>query len=213
MLLLQLIYNEKHIEMTLAEKRSYALGAAIGSNYATTGLKFDAQALAKGFAAVVNKENLEISPDEIQSLLENLQHDIDKNCNCDLHEEKAKGQAFLDENRKKEGVIETPSGLQYKIIRQGEGKKPTASQTVEVHYHGTLMDGTVFDSSVLRKQTIEFPLNQVIPGWTEGVQLMNEGSKFMFYIPSHLAYGDQGAGNQIKGGATLIFEVELFKVK
>ena len=199
--------------MTLSEKRSYALGAAIASNYATTGLKFDSQTLAKGFSAVINKESLEISPDEIQSILEDMQHDIECNCHCDLHEEEAKGKAFLAENKTKEGVIETSSGLQYKILRQGDGKKPTASQTVEVHYHGTLIDGTVFDSSVLRKKTIEFPLNQVIPGWTEGVQLMNEGSKFMFYIPSHLAYGDQGAGNLIKGGATLIFEVELFKVK
>ncbi len=124
-----------------------------------------------------------------------------------------KGEAFLAENRKKEGVVETASGLQYKIIRQGNGKQPTAENTVEVHYHGTLIDGTVFDSSVVRKKTIEFPLNQVIPGWTEGVQLMKEGAKYEFYIPSHLAYGDQGAGNLIKGGATLIFEVELFKVK
>jgi len=110
-------------------------------------------------------------------------------------------------------VKETPSGLQYKVITESIGKKPTETDTVEVHYHGTLIDGTVFDSSVLRGQTIEFPLNQVIKGWTEGVQLMSEGSKFEFYIPSHLAYGDQGAGDAIKGGATLIFQVELFKVK
>ncbi|MDD4208843.1 MAG: FKBP-type peptidyl-prolyl cis-trans isomerase [Bacteroidales bacterium] len=199
--------------MTLEEKRSYALGAAIGSNYATSGLKFDAQALARGFNAVGNREALEISPDEIQRLLQDMQTEIENNCNTDSKKEMEKGEAFLAENKKKEGVVETASGLQYKIIRQGEGKQPTAENTVEVHYHGTLIDGTVFDSSVVRKKTIEFPLNQVIPGWTEGVQLMKEGAKYEFYIPSHLAYGDQGAGNLIKGGATLIFEVELIKVK
>lgn len=199
--------------MTLAEKRSYALGAAIGSNYVKTGLEFDSQALARGFSTVGKEEALEISPEEIQSLLQDMQTEIDNNCNTVLKQEIEKGAAFLAENKKKEGITETASGLQYKIIRQGEGKKPTAENTVEVHYHGTLLDGTVFDSSVARNKTIEFPLNQVIAGWTEGVQLMSEGAKFEFYIPSHLAYGDQGAGNLIKGGATLKFEVELFKVK
>lgn len=199
--------------MTEQEKISYALGAAIGSNYVSTNIKFDGNALAKGFNHVINNENLEISPDEIQVLLQKMQEEMESQCNTSLNDEKQKGKDFLIENRKKEGVVETSSGLQYKIIRQGNGKKPNANSTVEVHYHGTLLDGTVFDSSVLRKKTIEFPLNQVIAGWTEGVQLMNEGSKFEFYIPSHLAYGDQGAGADIKGGATLIFEVELIKVK
>ncbi|HPX58937.1 MAG TPA: FKBP-type peptidyl-prolyl cis-trans isomerase [Bacteroidales bacterium] len=199
--------------MTLEEKKYYALGAAIASNYANLGLKIDTQAFAKGFSAVINHETLAIPPTEIQSILENLQKEIDDNTKNTANQEKAKGEAFLKENKTKEGVIETASGLQYKILRQGEGKKPKANSTVEVHYHGTLLDGTVFDSSVLRNKTIEFPLNQVIVGWTEGVQLMSEGAKFVFYIPSHLAYGDQGAGEQIKGGATLIFEVELIKVK
>lgn len=199
--------------MTEQEKMSYALGAAIGSNYAKTNITFDGNALAKGFNDVINNGNLAISPDEIQGLLEKMQESIDRQNNTSLQEEKKKGETFLAANKKKEGVIETVSGLQYKIIHQGEGKKPQAKDTVEVHYHGTLIDGTVFDSSIMRKQSIEFPLNQVIAGWTEGVQLMNEGSKFEFYIPCHLAYGDQGAGAQIKGGSTLIFEVELLKVK
>ncbi|HOS15913.1 MAG TPA: FKBP-type peptidyl-prolyl cis-trans isomerase [Bacteroidales bacterium] len=199
--------------MTEQEKISYALGAAIGSNYVKTNIKFDGNALAKGFNHVINNENLDISPNEIQMLLQKMQEDIEKQSNTSLDLEKQKGKDFLIENRKKEGVIETASGLQYKIIHQGYGKKPNENSIVEVHYHGTLLDGTVFDSSVLRKKSIEFPLNQVIAGWTEGVQLMNEGSKFEFFIPSHLAYGDQGAGADIKGGATLKFEVELLKVK
>lgn len=199
--------------MTLLEKRSYALGAAIATNYVITGLEFDGQSLAKGFMDIMQRAELKITPNEIQAILEDMQREIDQNTNSELQEEKIKGQAFLAENKTKEGVVETPSGLQYKVITQGSGKKPNETQTVEVHYHGTLLDGTVFDSSVERKQTIEFPLNQVIPGWTEGLQLMSEGSKYVFYIPSDLAYGDKGAGGAIKGGAALIFEVELFKVK
>ncbi len=199
--------------MTIEEKKSYALGVAIASNYANLGLKINTSTLIKGFSDLINNETLAIPSEEIQSLLADLQKEIDNNSKNTVNQEKIKGEAFLKENKTKEGVIETPSGLQYKILRQSEGKKPQATSTVEVHYHGTLLDGSVFDSSVLRNKTIEFPLNQVILGWTEGVQLMSEGSKFIFYIPSHLAYGDQGAGEQIKGGATLIFEVELIKIK
>lgn len=121
------------------------------------------------------------------------------------------GDAFLTENAKKEGVQTTASGLQYEVLQKGDGDcHPTANSTVTVHYHGTLIDGTVFDSSVNRGQTISFGLNQVIPGWTEGVQLMVVGDKMRFYIPSHLAYGNRSAGI-IKPGSTLIFDVELFE--
>ncbi len=121
-------------------------------------------------------------------------------------------EAFLAENKKKEGVIETASGLQYKVVTMGTGAKPSATDRVKVHYHGTLLDGTVFDSSVERGEPITFGLNQVIAGWTEGVQLMPIGSKFIFYIPSNLAYGDRAAGS-IKPGSTLIFEVELLDIE
>ena len=126
-----------------------------------------------------------------------------------------KGQAFLAENGKKEGVTTTASGLQYKVLVAGEasGKKPKATDTVKVHYRGTLLDGTEFDSSYKRKEPIEFGLNQVIGGWTEGVQLMGEGSKYEFYIPSNLAYGTRGAGGAIGPDETLIFEVELLAVR
>jgi peptidylprolyl isomerase len=124
-----------------------------------------------------------------------------------------KGSAFLAENSKKDGVKSTASGLQYEVLQSGSGDShPSASSTVRVHYHGTLIDGTVFDSSVERGETISFPLNRVIPGWTEGVQLMKVGDKFRFYIPSNLGYGNRSAG-KIPAGSTLIFDVELFEIK
>ncbi len=124
-----------------------------------------------------------------------------------------KGQEFLKENGKKPGVKTTASGLQYTVLKEGTGKQPKATDTVEVNYEGKLLDGTVFDSSYKRGQSISFPLNQVIPGWTEGVALMKEGAKYEFFIPSNLAYGSQGAGGAIGPDETLIFTVELIKVK
>ena len=125
-----------------------------------------------------------------------------------------KGEAFLKENSTKEGVKTTASGLQYKVLKEGTGKSPQAADTVEVHYQGTLLDGTEFDSSIKRGQPAEFPLNRVIPGWTEGVQLMKEGAKYQFTIPSKLAYGERGTpGGPIPPNATLIFEVELISIK
>lgn len=124
-----------------------------------------------------------------------------------------KGEQFLKENAAKEGVKTLPSGLQYKVIKEGEGKSPKATDTVSVHYKGTLIDGKEFDSSYKRGEPAEFPVNRVIKGWTEALQLMKEGSKWMLYIPSNLAYGERGAGADIGPNETLIFEVELLKVK
>jgi FKBP-type peptidyl-prolyl cis-trans isomerase FklB len=126
---------------------------------------------------------------------------------------KTENMAFLEENAKKEGIQITETGLQYEVITMGTGPKPTLDQTVKVHYHGTLIDGSVFDSSVDRGEPIEFPVTGVIPGWVEGLQLMPVGSKFKFYIPYDLAYGERGAGQMIKPFSTLIFEVELLEVK
>ncbi|MHA3773950.1 FKBP-type peptidyl-prolyl cis-trans isomerase [Verrucomicrobiota bacterium sgz303538] len=124
-----------------------------------------------------------------------------------------KGEKFLKENAAKEGVKTLPSGLQYKVLKQGEGKSPKATDTVSVHYKGTLIDGKEFDSSYKRGEPAEFPVNRVIKGWTEALQLMKEGDKWMLYIPSNLAYGSRGAGRDIGPDETLIFEVELLKVK
>lgn len=124
-----------------------------------------------------------------------------------------KGEQFLKENATKEGVKTLPSGLQYKVVKEGEGKSPKATDTVKVHYRGTLIDGKEFDSSYKRGEPIEFRLNQVIKGWTEGLQQMKEGSKYLLYIPSNLAYGSRGAGADIGPDETLIFEVELLQVK
>jgi FKBP-type peptidyl-prolyl cis-trans isomerase FklB len=128
-------------------------------------------------------------------------------------EARQEGDEFLANNAKRTEVMVTESGLQYEVLKEGTGTSPTATETVEVHYHGMLLDGTVFDSSVDRGETIEFPLNRVIPGWTEGVQLMKEGAKYRFYIPFDLAYGPRGSAPKIPPYAALIFEVELFKVK
>ena len=124
----------------------------------------------------------------------------------------AKGEMFLKENATKDGVVTRPSGLQYKVLVEGTGKSPKATDTVLVHYAGTLINGTEFDSSYARREPIEFPLNGVIAGWTEGVQLMKEGAKYRFFIPSKLAYGSRGAGRDIGPNEALIFEVELLKV-
>ncbi len=122
------------------------------------------------------------------------------------------GLTFLEENKNKEGVIALPSGLQYLVLREGTGAYPTATSKVTCHYHGTTIDGTVFDSSVQRGQPATFPLSQVIAGWTEGVQLMNKDSKFRFFIPPHLAYGNKQAGRFIAPNSTLIFDVELLEI-
>jgi FKBP-type peptidyl-prolyl cis-trans isomerase len=125
----------------------------------------------------------------------------------------AKGEKYLKENATKEGVKTLPSGLQYKSLKEGSGKSPKATDTVSVHYRGTLIDGTEFDSSIKRGEPAEFPVNRVIKGWTEALQLMKEGDKWMLYIPSQLAYGERGAGGAIGPNETLLFEVELLKVK
>ncbi|MEG2070823.1 MAG: FKBP-type peptidyl-prolyl cis-trans isomerase, partial [Bacteroidales bacterium] len=176
------------------------------------GVEVDLNTFIKGFTDGVNGKN-QFSQQEIEEIFNVFNAEMQAKQNKDVDAEKAKGAAFLAENKKKEGVITTPSGLQYKVIKMGTGAKPTATDKVKVHYHGTTLDGNVFDSSVQRGEPISFGLNQVIKGWTEGVQLMPIGSKFIFYIPSDLAYGDRGAGGAIKPGATLIFEVELLDIE
>ncbi len=204
-------FNVKSQDMTQEQKIGYALGANIGANFKSTGVSVDTEAFSQGFKDALNGKN-NLSDAEMQAAFEAFNQMVEAKQNSGSAEEKEKGKAFLAENKTKEGVVETASGLQYKVVKMGEGPKPTATDKVKVHYHGTTIDGTVFDSSVQRGEPITFPLNGVIAGWTEGVQLMPTGSKFIFYIPSNLAYGDRGAGGVIKGGMTLIFEVELIEV-
>jgi len=142
------------------------------------------------------------------SLFDRLQSNSREKLDAEIE----KGKAFLAENKNRAEVIETASGLQYEVLAEGTGAKPGPTSKVTTHYHGTTIDGKVFDSSVQRGQPLSFGLNQVISGWTEGLQLMSVGSKYRFYIPHNLAYGERGAGGAIPGGATLIFEVELFDI-
>jgi FKBP-type peptidyl-prolyl cis-trans isomerase FklB len=192
------------------DKVSYALGMNIGqqlANLGATDINVD------DFAQAV-KDALEgksaIDPNEAQA---ELQAYFQQKSEEQAAKAKKEGEDFLKANGQKEGVVTLPSGLQYQVLREGDGKKPTASDQVECHYEGTLINGKVFDSSYRRGQTATFGLNQVIKGWTEGLQLMQEGAKYRFFIPYHLGYGSQGAGQDIPPYATLIFDVELIKVK
>ncbi len=203
--------NLKSQEMTQEQKIWYAIGLAEGGNFKTFGFDFSQEHLLMGINdAFAGTEKM--TQEEMQQTFQVLQQMMQEQMSKAVDAEKAKGKAFLDENKKKPGVIETASGLQYKVVTMGTGAKPKETDKVKVHYHGTLIDGTVFDSSVDRGEPIVFPLNQVIKGWTEGLQLMPVGSKFILYLPSDIAYGDRDAGPSIKGGSTLIFEVELIEI-
>ena len=194
------------------DKLSYALGLNVGYSYLASGInKLQVEDFAEGVRAVMEAKEPAISIDEakqiINEFLTQLQAEADKAAEANL---KA-GEAFLAENAKREGVVTLPSGLQYEVLATGEGRQPKATDKVQCHYHGTLIDGMVFDSSVQRGTPAVFGVNQVIPGWVEALQLMNEGSRWKLYIPSNLGYGAQGAG-PIPPHATLIFGVELIKV-
>ena len=188
----------------------YALGCLIGKNISSQGLKPDFEALVKGLKETMEGKKPTLSDQQLQETIQKHQMAAAAAAGPKNTET---GKAFLEKNGKREGVKTTASGLQYEVLKAGEGAKPAATDTVKVHYHGTLIDGTVFDSSVDRGEPISFPLNRVIKGWTEGVQLMPVGSKYKFVIPSDLAYGAQGAGGKIGPNATLIFEVELLAIE
>lgn len=200
------------------DKLSYALGIGIGSQLAGMGAKeLNIDDFAQAIKDVISGSELKVDNAEAQTLVQNFFQEQEAKQQAAAVEAgkvaKAAGEAFLAENGKKDGVVTLPSGLQYQVLKEGNGKKPSATDQVVCHYEGTLIDGTVFDSSYQRNQPATFGLNQVIPGWTEGVQLMQEGAKYRFFIPYKLAYGERGAGAQIPPFATLVFDVELIEVK
>lgn len=193
------------------DKVSYALGIGIGRQLADMGAN---DIVTEDFAAamkdVLTGAQLQIDETEAQAM---VQEYLQRKGEERLKNVKTEGEAFLADNAKKEGIVTLPSGLQYQVLQEGNGKSPKATDQVKCHYEGTLINGKVFDSSYRRGEPATFPLNGVIAGWTEGLQLMKEGAKYRFFIPFNLAYGTRGAGQDIPPYATLIFDVELIEVK
>lgn len=211
------VYAEPQGLKTEKDRISYSMGVATGSQLKRQSVEVDAEMFSKGLKDAVSGEKLQMTEQEVQETLMKFQQDLaakqaekmkqlgDKN--------KAEGSAFLAENRKIEGIKTLPSGLQYKVIKEGTGRTPKDTDTVVTHYKGTLIDGTEFDSSHKRNQPATFPVKGVIKGWTEALQLMKEGASWQLFVPSELAYGERGAGAQIGPNATLIFEVELINIQ
>ena len=192
------------------DKFSYAIGLGIGQNLLSMGAQgINVEDFAQAIADVLNGKETAISHNEAREIVNKYFMELEAKMNAENIE---KGKAFLEENAKKEGVTTLPSGLQYQVITEGNGKKPSATDKVKCHYEGTLIDGTLFDSSIKRGQPAVFGVNQVIKGWVEALQLMSEGSKWRLFIPSELGYGAQQAGEMIPPHSTLIFEVELIEV-
>ena len=196
---------------------SYIIGRDLARNFAQQGLDLDVDTLAGALKEGLQGLPSRLTQEQMQAAMQQLQEqmggaeDEQQDPNA-MNNNKAEGEAFLAQNAQKAGVTTLPSGLQYEVITQGSGAKPTLKSSVTTHYHGTLINGTVFDSSYQRGQPATFPVNGVIAGWTEALQLMSEGSKYRLYIPSDLAYGKRGAGRDIPGDTALIFDVELLKV-
>ena len=199
------------------DKVSYALGLGIGQQLAQMGATdLNVDDFAQSIKDVLSGSELKVSHREAQQIVQEYFAKKEQALNAERAEAgkaaKEAGEKYLAENAKKEGVITLPSGLQYQVLKEGNGKKPTAKDSVKCHYEGFLIDGTVFDSSVQRGEPAVFGLQQVIAGWTEGLQLMSEGGKYRFFIPYRLAYGEGGAGSSIPPFAALIFDVELIEV-
>jgi FKBP-type peptidyl-prolyl cis-trans isomerase len=199
------------------DSASYAIGISTGAGYKENlktlpGGQANVDALIAGFEVAIKGDSsaMKMTPQQAQEYLQKWFQEAQVK---DAAKTKEEGDKFLAANKTKQGVVTTASGLQYQVVKQGTGVKPTPTDTVTVHYTGYLLDGTKFDSSVDRGEPAVFPVNQVIPGWVEALQLMTVGSKYIVWIPSQLAYGEQGAGQQIKPNSTLKFEVELLNVK
>ncbi len=200
------------------DKVSYALGLGIGHQLVQMGANdLNIDDFASAIKDVIAGNELKVSHRDAQSIVEDYFRKKEAKMNAERAASgkiaKEAGEKYLQENAKNEGVVTLPSGLQYQVIKEGNGRKPKATDTVKCHYEGFLIDGTVFDSSIQRGEPAEFPLNQVITGWTEGLQLMQEGAKYRFFIPYRLAYGEGGAGASIPPFSALVFDVELIEVK
>jgi FKBP-type peptidyl-prolyl cis-trans isomerase FklB len=194
------------------DKVSYSIGMNIGTNLNRQKVDINPDLLAAGIKdAIAGKPQL--TQDQVKEIMTQFEKDMEQKQKAAGEKNKADGAKFLEENKKKEGVKTTASGLQYKVLKEGTGPQPKATDMVTVNYRGTLIDGTEFDSSYKRGQPATFPLNGVIKGWTEGLQLMKPGSKYQFFVPSNLAYGERSVGPDIAANATLTFEVELLEVK
>lgn len=192
------------------DKVSYALGLSIGNNFQNSGIKdLQVEDFIKGLTDVMEEKQPAITYDEAKEVFNEYFIKLQKE---KMEINKKAGEEFLHINKGRAGVVELPSGLQYQVLKQGNGAKPSATDKVKCHYHGTLINGTVFDSSVQRGQPAVFGVNQVIPGWVEALQLMPVGSKWRLFIPSNLAYGEHGAGEMIEPNSTLIFDVELLDI-
>lgn len=199
------------------DSMSYALGYDLGKNLGQLDMSLNSEMVYKGLQDILKGEETLLSDADLKKWLMAFQNEAraaqQKMQEAQFEQIKAEGALFLEENKKKDGVTTTPTGLQYMVLQKGNGPKPPSPSTkVRVHYEGKLLDDTVFDSSYKRGEPTEFPLNRVIAGWTEGVQLMNVGSKYRFYIPYNLAYGQRGSGPTIPPYATLIFDVELLEI-
>ena len=192
------------------DKVSYALGLSIGNNFQNSGINdLQIEDFVKGLKDILGGQTPEISYDEAKQVINDYFMKLQKE---KFEINKKAGEEFLNINKGKAGVVTLPSGLQYQVLQKGEGPKPTASDKVKCHYHGTLINGTVFDSSVQRGEPAVFGVSQVIPGWVEALQLMAVGSKWRLFIPSDLAYGEHGAGEAIEPNSALVFDVELLDI-
>ncbi len=199
------------------DRISYVIGIDIGTNLKRQSIEINPEALLRGLRdglsgskPLMTDQEMKETIAAFQKEMQTKQEEVAKKMG---EKNKKEGETFLAENRKKEGVVTLPSGLQYKVLKKGSGRKPKLTDTVTTHYRGTLIDGTEFDSSYRRNQPATFPVNGVIAGWTEALQLMEEGAKWQLFIPPQLAYGERGAGPQIGPHATLIFEVELISIQ
>jgi len=195
------------------EKMSYIIGMDMGKNLKNQSIDIDQAAFARGIKDAFSGGKSSLTDEEIRQTMTAFQKEMMAKSQALGEKNKKEGEAFLAGNKKKQGVITLPSGLQYKVISAGKGTKPKPTDTVTVQYRGTLIDGTEFDSSYRRGQPATFPVNGVIPGWTEALGLMQEGAKWQIFVPSNLAYGEKGTGGQIGPNATLIFEVELISIQ